>query len=530
MSVRVYVAATLRSFANRHNEITAEGRVVSQVLTNVRDEYPELGQVLFDEGGDLREFISVYCNDRCVNDDLTYVLSEGDVITLIPAMAGGSGSREQTEAASPADSAVTGAGDHADASEQTEAASPTDSAVTGAGDHANASVISDDRRKAVALDDAETERYNKHLMLREVGVKGQKRIKAARVLVIGLGTLGAPVVQYLAAAGVGTIGIADHDKVSVENLQGQVIHGTRDVKRPKTASARDAIRAINPKLNVVVIDEAITPDNVMDLITDYDVVADCTDNYKARYLINDACAELGIPDVYASVYQFEAQISVFDATRGPCLRCLYPAPPPAGLVPTCAEGGTLSPLGGAAGSIQAAEVLKLIIGGGTPLIGRLEYLDLWNSTGRVLKMRKRDNCPICGAGGHLLDVSEYDYDELCGLRESKEEAAVEGIEADELAARIERGDDITIVDVREPHERAIRKFPGAIVIPIGQLARRQKELDPAKDTIFICREGKRSILAINTLREAGYAGPMYNLRGGVESAKNIIFSNEGAWL
>ena len=498
MNIRVYVSATLKNYLGKNSEIVIDAKSVGKALEALRDEYPESAEILFDEKGELRPFINVYKNSENVTHNLIAGVKDGDEITLIPSIAGGSGKKD------------------GDTSE--------------AGSRGRNSVISDARQKEVDFDDAEIDRYGRHLLLKEIGVKGQKRIKAASVLVIGLGALGSPVVQYLAAAGVGHIGIADFDTVNITNLQSQVIHGTRDLKRPKTASAKDTVRAINPKIEVTVLNEEITPENVLDTIDEYDVVVDCTDNYKARYLINDACVTLNKPDVYGAIYQYEGQVSVFGTADSGCLRCLYPAPPPTGLIPTCSEGGTLSPLAGIVGSIQAAETLKLLIGGASTLEGKLLHLDIWNIRGDIFDIRKRTDCQVCGDNAHMLDVREYDYDELCGISESEEEIPVESIEAEVLIDRIEKGDDITIIDVREPHERAIRRFPNAIVIPIGQLARRKKELDPTKDTIFVCREGKRSILAINTLREAGYDGPMYNLKGGIEATKHIIFSNEGAWL
>lgn len=487
MQILVYVSATLRTFVNRKTKIEIEGATVREVLEHLQEEYPESKKGLFEEDGTLRAFVKVYLNDVNISGDseLDTSLQEGDKILLLPAIAGGA---------------------------------PVES------------VISDERRKEVSFDDAEIERFNKHLMLREVGVKGQKRIKAAKVLVIGLGSLGAPVVQYLAAAGVGTIGIVDFDEVTLGNLQSQVIHGTRDVHRPKIASAKDTIRAINPQIKIEAVNVKLEADNIAEIIEDYDVVVDCTDNYKSRYLINDACVLLGKPLVYGAMYQMEGQVTVFDGKSGPCLRCQFPAPPPAGLVPTCAEGGVISPLPGIIGSTQANEVLKLLIGGGESLNGKMLVVDTWNIHTSIVQVNKNENCPICGKNPSIFEIEDFDYEDFCGLKQEEDEVPVEGIEADELAARIENGDALTIVDVREPHERAIHRFPNAIVIPIGQLARRQKELDPDVDTIFICREGKRSILAINTLREAGYKGPMYNLKGGIESAKNIIFSHEGAWL
>lgn len=482
----VYLSATLRGFVNKKASVELEGSTVHEILDNLQIEYPDSQKVLFDENGSLRPFVSVYVNDvKIGNTDLDAPVREGDTVLLLPAIAGGA---------------------------------PTKS------------VISDERRKEVSLDDAEIERFNKHLMLREIGVKGQKRIKAAKVLVIGLGALGSPVTLYLAAAGVGTIGIADDREIALDDLQSQVIHGNRDVHRPRTASARDAIKAINPKITIHTISEPLTADNVTDIIADYDIVADCTDNYRSRYLINDACVLLGKPIVFGAIYQFEGQVTVFDAKTGPCYRCQYPSPPPAGLVPTCASGGVISPLPGIIGSIQANEVLKLIIGGGESLIGKLLVIDTWNNRSSLLQIEKDDNCPICSAHPSIIEVEGFDYDEFCGLKQDEDEVPIEGIEPEELVRRIENNEPVTIIDVREPHERAIHRFTDAIAIPIGQLARRQKELDPNIDTVFICREGKRSILAINTLREAGYKGPMFNLKGGIEAAKNIIFSHEGAWL
>lgn len=280
------------------------------------------------------------------------------------------------------------------------------------------------------------------------------------------------------------------------------------------------------------IAENIQPDadNITDLIDDYDVVVDCTDNYRMRYLIGDACAITGVPLVFGAIYQFEGQASVFNFEDGPCYRCQFPQPPKPGLVPTCAEGGTISPLPGIIGSILANEVLKLILGIGETLNGKLLVIDSLYLRSRLFNIRRRATCPICGKNPTIYKVEDFDYEDFCGLRQEEEEVPVEGIEPDELAKRIDRGDPMTLVDVREPHERAINRFPDAIVIPIGQLARRQKELDPDIDTIFICKEGKRSILAINTLREAGYKGNMYNLKGGIDAARDIVLSHEGAWL
>jgi adenylyltransferase/sulfurtransferase len=487
MAVKVLISATLRSFVSRNSVLQLSGASVEGVLSSLTDEYPDAKKAFFDETGELRPFVGIYKNGENIDtcDGLNTNISDGDELLIIPVIAGGAPVK---------------------------------------------SVIPDERRKEAKLDDKEIERYGKHLLLREIGVKGQKRIKASKVLIIGLGSLGSPIALYLAAAGVGTIGLADFDEVSLGNLQSQIAHTTRDVHRPKQASAKDRIRAINPLVRVETYNEKIDADNILDIIEDYDIVVDATDNYPARYVINDACVLAKKPEVYGAFYQFEGYVSVYDGENGPCFRCQFPSPPPAGLVPSCAEGGVISTLPGIIGSMQANEVLKLIIGGGESLTGEMIVTDVWNNETRKIKVHKRENCPICGKTPTITEVVDFDYEDFCGLKEDENEQPVESIDADELALRIERGEELTIVDVREPHERAINRFPDAIVIPIGQLERRMKELNPEVDTIFICREGKRSILAINTLREAGYKGPMYNLKGGMEAASSIIFSHEGGWL
>ena len=485
--ITVFIAATLRSFTDHNPEFELEGETVGDILKSLTDKYPEAEKALFDQEKKLRPFVNVYVNDTDMNvlEELQTRVNSGDEILLLPVIAGGAASE---------------------------------------------SLIPDERRKEMTLDDKEIDRYGKHLLLRPIGVKGQKKIKAARVLIIGAGALGSPVALYLGAAGVGTIGIADFDEVSIGNLQSQVIHGTRDINRPKAASAKDSIRAINPLVRVETYHMKLEAENIESVIGDYDVIVDATDNYAARYLINDACVLLGKPLVFGAMYQFEGHVTIYDAKKGPCFRCQFPSPPPAGLIPTCAESGIISALPGIIGSYQANEVLKLIIGGADLLVGKMLVFDTWNNVIKKIRVEKNCSCPVCGKNPSISQIDNFDYEDFCGIKQVEDEIPVEGITPDELAARIERGDEITIIDVREPHERAIARFPNALVIPIGQLARRQKELDPDIDTIFICREGKRSILAINTLREAGYKGPMYNLKGGVEAARDIIFSNEGAWL
>ncbi|MDR3322264.1 MAG: molybdopterin-synthase adenylyltransferase MoeB [Synergistaceae bacterium] len=374
------------------------------------------------------------------------------------------------------------------------------------------SIISDERLRDLTND--EITRYSRHLLLPEVGIEGQRRLNASRVLIVGTGGLGAPLALYLAAAGVGTIGVVDFDFVESSNLQRQIIHSVKDIDRPKTASARDRIRALNPGVNVVTHNVHLTSENALDILRDYDVVADGTDNYPTRYLVNDACVLLGIPNVYGSIFQFEGQASVFYAKEGPCYRCLFPTPPPPGLVPSCAEGGVLGVLPGIVGTIQACEVIKLIVGG-DGLIGRLMLFDAWRMKFRELVIDKDLNCPICGRDPSIHEL--IDYEQFCGLKLSSEEAPVETITTFELKERLDRGDPLQIIDIREPHERAIAKFPDSKAIPLGQMTRRVDEFDPSVDAVFLCKIGQRSVFAIRALREAGYKGRLLNLKDGVNA-------------
>jgi adenylyltransferase/sulfurtransferase len=375
------------------------------------------------------------------------------------------------------------------------------------------SIIPDER--VAGLSNEEIARYSRHLLLPQVGIEGQRRLKAAKVLLVGTGGLGAPLALYLAAAGVGTLGVVDFDFVEPSNLQRQIIHGVRDVDRPKVASAQDRIRSINPDVNVVTYNTRLTSDNALSIIGDYDVVADGTDNYPTRYLVNDACVLLGKPNVYGSVFQFEGQASVFYAKEGPCYRCLYPSPPPPGLVPSCAEGGVLGVLPGIVGTIQATETIKLIVGGGDSLIGRLLLFDAWEMRYRELKISKDAHCPICGKSPSIHEL--IDYEDFCGLSQDDGEEPIEDIEAAALKARLDAGDALQIIDIREPHEQAFAPFPGAKYIPLGQMARRAGELDEGVDAVFLCKIGQRSKFAIRALRETGYKGKLLNLRDGVNA-------------
>ncbi|MCL2267262.1 MAG: molybdopterin-synthase adenylyltransferase MoeB [Treponema sp.] len=384
---------------------------------------------------------------------------------------------------------------------------------------------------ALELSNEEISRYSRHLLLPEIGVEGQVKLKNAKVLIVGTGGLGAPLALYLSAAGVGTIGLVDFDEVDASNLQRQIIHSSKDIGRPKVASAKDRIKGINPFVNVVVHNTMLTSKNALDIIADYDIVADGTDNFQTRYLVNDACVFLGKINIYGSVFQFEGQSSVFGAKDGPCYRCIYPSPPPPGLVPSCAEGGVMGVLPGIIGTIQAAETIKIIVNGASsgnassakPLIGRLLHFDAWRMTFRELKLEKDPNCPVCGKNPSIKEL--IDYEQFCGLKKDKDSEPIETITAVDLKKRLDAGDKIQLIDIREPHERAIVKFPDAIIMPLGQLVRRKEELDSKLDSVFLCKIGQRSILGIRALREAGYKGRLLNLQDGLNAwARDVDIS------
>ncbi|MHB1224494.1 MAG: molybdopterin-synthase adenylyltransferase MoeB [Gemmatimonadaceae bacterium] len=364
------------------------------------------------------------------------------------------------------------------------------------------------------LDNDELLRYSRHLILPEVGVDGQRRLKAARVLLVGAGGLGSPLALYLAAAGVGTLGLVDFDVVDVTNLQRQVLHGTSDIGRSKLASAADRIREINPHVRLELHDTRLTSANALDVLRGYDLVVDGTDNFPTRYLVNDACVLLGIPNVYGSIFRFEGQVSVFATADGPCYRCLFREPPPPGLVPSCAEGGVLGVLPGLIGTIQATEVLKIILGVGTPLVGRLLLVDTLGPTFRTMQLRRDPECPACGTR-ELREL--VDYERFCGLPPHGTVVAdddVPTITPVELAERLRRGDELTVVDVREPHEWEIAHIDGARLIPLGTLAGSLSSLDPATDLVVHCKSGARSATAVRQLREAGFTH-VSSLAGGI---------------
>jgi len=368
----------------------------------------------------------------------------------------------------------------------------------------------------------EIQRYSRYLLLPEVGLEGQQKLKAASVLVIGAGGLGSPVALYLAAAGVGRIGLVDFDVVEYSNLQRQIIHGTGDVGRPKLNSARDRILDVNPNVEVILHERAIDSGNALAIIGDYDVVIDGTDNFPTRYLTNDACVLLGKPNVYGSIFRFEGQASVFDAERGPCYRCLFPEPPPPGLVPSCAEGGVLGVLPGVIGSIQATEALKLILAEGESLVGRLLLYDALEMTFDEVRLRKDPDCPVCGEQPTVTEL--IDYVQFCGLDPAEMLEPSWEITAAELENKLKNGDRPVLLDVREPHEWDIAHLECARLIPQADLPARMHELDSADEIVLYCRSGERSGRALNLLRDAGFLR-LKNLRGGINAWARTVDLN-----
>ncbi|MCX7713302.1 MAG: molybdopterin-synthase adenylyltransferase MoeB [Chthoniobacterales bacterium] len=379
------------------------------------------------------------------------------------------------------------------------------------------SILNSQRVSSISLDNDEIARYSRHLIMPEVTLEGQKRIKAAKVLCIGTGGLGSPIALYLAAAGIGTLGLVDFDVVDFSNLQRQVLHGTKDVGRKKLNSARDRIRDINPNVKVVLHDCIFNSENAHEIVEPYDIVIDGTDNFPTRYLSNDICVFLKKPNIYGSIFRFDGQCTVFAPhLGGPCYRCLYPEPPPPGMVPSCAEGGVLGVLPGVIGVLQAIEAIKLICGIGDPLIGRLIHFDALKMKFREFKIRRDPNCPVCSENPTITQL--IDYEEFCGIPQARaaEEAEppVPEITPEELAQKRAKGDKFVLIDVREPFEYEIARIPGSKLIPLSSLHSRMSELDTADEIIVHCKSGYRSAQAVRELQAAGFS-KLWNLQGGI---------------
>ena len=369
-------------------------------------------------------------------------------------------------------------------------------------------------RQSPELSREECLRYSRHILLPEVGVDGQKKLKDSAVLLVGAGGLGSPAALYLAAAGIGHLGVIDHDRVDVSNLQRQILHRVSDIGRAKTESAKESILGINPNVRVTTFDRALSADNALEIFRPFSIIVDGTDTFAARFLVNDACALSGKPDVYGAVYRVEGQATVFDTRRGACLRCLMPEQPAPEKVPTCGEGGVLGVLPGIVGSIQAAEVLRLILSGQAALFDRLLTLNAWDMRVHTLTLSKNPDCPLCGLHPRIRDLAESGGF-FCATR--RPAGADDEIGPSDLKARLKAGENILLVDVRLPTERLISSLPDALCIPLEQLAGRLCELDPERVTVFFCKKGEKSAIALELLREEGYAGPVLHLAGGLNA-------------
>jgi len=462
---KILIPTALRQFTEQSDSVEVSGATVSDALNALTARYPEIKKNLFNDQGKLRSFVNVYVND----EDIRYMdkgdtkLEGTETLSIVPSIAGGSTALEEQTA---------------------------------------------------TLTNDEIARFSRHLILPEVGMQGQIKLKNAKVAMVGAGGLGAPLGLYLAAAGVGRVGIVDFDVVDVSNLQRQVIHGTSDIGRKKLDSAADRMKEINPNIRIDKFDTALSSENALEILRDYDIVVDGTDNFPTRYLVNDACVLLKKPNVYGSIFRFEGQATVFAYEDGPCYRCLYPEPPPPGLVPSCAEGGVLGILPGVIGVIQATEAVKLILGVGDSLKGRLLLYDALGMKFRELKLRRDKECPVCG--DHPTVTKLIDYQQFCGIKPMSNDvpAAAGAIDAVELKQKIDRGDKFVLLDVREPNEYQIARIPGSILIPLGDLPKRLNELDKSADIVAQCKSGGRSQKAVDLLKQNGYQN-VRNMTGGI---------------
>lgn len=468
MPVTIRIPTPLRRFTGDAAKVQVKASTVADALKTLLSQHPDLRTHLMDERGALRNFVNVYVNDqdiRSVKGEQTPV-REGDVVLIVPAIAGGAGAKRLQMAPEPTE-----------------------------------------------LSQEELIRYSRHLIIPEVGVEGQKKLRQSSVLLVGLGGLGAPIAQYLAAAGVGRLGLVEFDKIDLSNLQRQTIYGTDQVGQPKAEKAKERIEKINPNVKVELHQQRLTSQNALGLFADYDVIVDGTDNFPTRYLVNDACVLAGKPNVYGSIFRFEGQLAVFWAQKGPCYRCLYPQPPPPGLVPSCAEGGVLGVLPGIIGSLQASEAIKLLLGIGEPMIGRLLLFDALDLNFVTVKLQKNPQCPVCGPKPTVTKL--IDYEDFCGLRDAEAEANANSIEPMELKRKMDRRADVVLVDVREPFEFEIAHIPGGVLIPMSQFQPREAELDPQKETVVYCHVGSRSAQVASYLRRKGFKSAK-NLAGGIK--------------
>src|SRR5687768_4703029 len=472
----IHIPTPLRPFTDKQESVQVSGGAVGELLADLTKKYDGLRKHLYTDEGKLRNFVNVYLND----EDIRYLQREatpvkpGDSLSIVPSVAGGT----------------------------------------------PAPVEADVNVALPELTPDEIKRYSRHLIMPEVGMDGQRKLKAGSVLCIGAGGLGSPAAMYLAAAGIGRIGIVDFDVVDFSNLQRQLLHGTRDVGRTKLASAKDRLHDLNPHVQIDTYETSLSSENALKLFEPYDVILDGTDNFPTRYLVNDACVLTGKPNAYGSIFRFEGQASVFATKGGPCYRCLYPEPPPPGLVPSCAEGGVLGVLPGIIGVIQATESIKLILGVGEPLIGRFLIFDALNMKFRELKLRRDPECPVCGDNPTVKKL--IDYEQFCGMRPEPAAAPATGaaavrdweITSVELKKKLDAGETPFILDVREPNEYQINRIPGSVLIPLGELPRRYQELPKDREIISQCKMGSRSAKAMDFLKTVGFTN-VKNLKGGI---------------
>jgi molybdopterin/thiamine biosynthesis adenylyltransferase/rhodanese-related sulfurtransferase/molybdopterin converting factor small subunit len=460
MNIEIKLPTALRAFADKKEKITVTATTVGDALEIMFTQHERLRQQLMSSDGKLRSFVNVYINDDDARDKqgLATPVKEGDTLLIVPAIAGGSTTAEKE------------------------------------------------------LTTAELARYHRHLIMPEVGPEGQKKLRNASVLCVGAGGLGSPLALYLAAAGIGRLGLVDFDVVDESNLQRQIIHDTQSVGTSKLKSAEKRLKALNPYVNVELHETRLTSSNAIELFLKYDVIADGTDNFATRYLVNDACVLAGKPNAYGSIFRFEGQLSVFAMSDGPCYRCLYPEPPPPGLVPNCAEAGVLGVLPGVIGTMQAIEAIKLILGIGRPLSGRLMLYDALEQSWRSLKVKKNPACPVCGDRPTIH--APIDYEAFCGLKE-KPAASIPEITVQQLLAKLHSEEKFTLLDVREPHEYEIARIKGSTLIPLGTLPERLGELDKRMKLVVHCKMGGRSAKAVTLLREQGFDA--VNVAGGINA-------------
>ena len=466
MSSQIKIPSPLRRFTDGQSSVSVEGTTVSEVLQNIFNQYPEIRGHLLDENGAIRNFVNIYVNgiDVREQDNLGTPVSPGTDIRIIPAIAGGSEGLPE-------------------------------------------------------LEQGELSRYARHFSLPEFGIEGQQKLKAAKVLVVGTGGLGSPVLLYLTAAGIGTLGLVDFDVVDESNLQRQILFGVDVLGESKTQSARKRLSELNPNLNIDVHETRLTSENALEIIQNYDLVIDGTDNFQTRYLVNDACVIMGKPNVYGSIFRFEGQASVFNYDGGPCYRCLYPEPPPPGLVPSCAEGGVLGVLPGIIGCIQANEAIKIITGIGTTLKGRFLLYDALDMDFQEVSLRKNPECPACGDQPTVTEL--IDYEQFCGINLPEPDHEWGEITVTELNQRIQSGELPFILDVREEHEVVVAKIEGTSHIPMNQVAARLDEIDQNGEIIVYCKTGGRSAKICTLLTNQNFQN-VKNLQGGIRAWSQTI--------